>query len=453
MQARGTVIDFVTLKHELASRGELKEIGGPAYLASLGDGIPRTLNVSHYAGIVRQCSARREVIRAANQLARSANEHDVDVIESSLRDTATAVAALGQRQSVTPVLVNMAQIERQDVRWLWANRLALGAMTLLAAEPGIGKSWLALEIAARLTANRELPGGPPLAVPMSVLIMAAEDAPETTIKNRLQSLRADMGRVHFCVDKASPSGQREPLRLADSEIIERAVVESGAKLLIIDPMNSFMAGCDSNNDVEVRRVITPLLRIARTLDMSILGLMHQTKNTSSQAIYRTLGSIAFNGIPRVVLNVVADKDDSRRRWLFTIKNNLGQLSEDRDAIAYALVRNLFVWDTSQHVDHDALLNAQTIGKDAPEQLTAVEFLQALLNDEREKWPLIAAATIDMAKRNGIAPGALQRARRSLGIQSRKQGFGKQAEWRWYKPRALVSRRKKPTTRLPLSANS
>jgi hypothetical protein len=241
-----------------------------------------------------------------------------------------------------------------------------------------------------------------------------------------------MRRVHLFVDKVH-RGQREAVRLADSAVIERATAETGAKLLIIDPMNSFMTG-DSYNDVEVRKVLTPLLRVARDRDLSILGLMHQTKNTASQAIYRTLGSIGFNGIARVVLNVVTDKDDPRRRWLITIKNNLGHVSDDRDGIAYALSRNRFVWDTSQRVDYDALLNAQTLGKDAPEHVTAAEFLQALMNDEREKWPLNAAATVDMARRNGISPSTLQRARASLGIQSRKHGYGKQAEWRWYKPR-------------------
>jgi hypothetical protein len=124
MQSHGTAIDFLTLKHALAGLGELDEVGGPAYLSSLGDAIPRALNVPYYAGIVRQCAARRAIIDAANQLARAAHEQDVDVSESRSRETVKAVAALGQRQFGTPVLVNMAQIERQDVRWLWANRPA-----------------------------------------------------------------------------------------------------------------------------------------------------------------------------------------------------------------------------------------------------------------------------------------------------------------------------------------
>jgi putative DNA primase/helicase len=449
------VIDLVSLRDELQRRGDLDEVGGPAYVASLIDGVPRGTNVQHYARVVRECSTLRALIARVDALRALAFTRQTDLIDGAVRDIVIAAADVSANRSgtraETPILVNMADIERQDVRWLWANRLALGAMTLLAAEPGIGKSWLSLEIAARLTTNRELPGGPALGERVDVLIMAAEDAPETTIRSRLQSLGADMRRVHFFVDKVH-RGQREAVRLADTAVIERAAVATGAKLLIIDPMNSFMTG-DVYNDLEVRKVLTPLLRVARDRDLSILGLMHQTKNTASQAIYRTLGSIGFNGIARVVLNVVTDKDDPRRRWLITIKNNLGHVSHDRDGIAYVLSRNRVVWDTSQRVDYDALLNAQTIGKDAPEQVTAAEFLQALLSDEREKWPLNAAATIDMARRNGISPTALQRARRSFGIQSRKQGFGKQAEWRWYKPRGPRQSPKETPAGLPHGARS
>jgi hypothetical protein len=359
------VIDLVSLRDELHRRGDLDEVGGPAYIAGLVDGVPRGMNVRHYARVVRECSTLRSLIGRTEELRALAYARQTDLIDGAVRDISTAAADVaashhGATRAETPVLVNMAEVQRQEVRWLWANRLALGAMTVLAAEPGIGKSWLSLEIAARLTTNRELPGGPTFGEGVDVLIMAAEDAPDTTIRSRLQSLGADMRRVHFFVDKVH-RGKREAVRLADSAVIERAAAETGAKLLIIDPMNSFMTG-DSYNDVEVRRVLTPLLRVARDRDLSILGLMHQTKNTANQAIYRTLGSIGFNGIARVVLNVVADKDDPRRRWLITIKNNMGHVSDDRDGIAYSLSRNRLVWDTSQRVDYDALLNAQTNGE-------------------------------------------------------------------------------------------
>ena len=54
-----TPIDLVTLKEELTRAGEIDEVGGPAYLTSLVDGVPRSTNVEHYARIVKEKSALR----------------------------------------------------------------------------------------------------------------------------------------------------------------------------------------------------------------------------------------------------------------------------------------------------------------------------------------------------------------------------------------------------------
>jgi replicative DNA helicase len=175
-------IDLVSLRDELQRRGDLDEVGGPAFISGLVDGIPRGTNVQYYARVLRECSTLRALIGRIDGLRELAYARQTDLIDDAVHDLALAAADVSASRSSArgeaPVLLNMAEVQRQEVRWLWANRLALGAMTLLAAEPGIGKSWLSLEIAARLTTNRELPGGPRLSEGMDVLIMAAEDAPE-----------------------------------------------------------------------------------------------------------------------------------------------------------------------------------------------------------------------------------------------------------------------------------
>src|SRR5499426_1241464 len=69
---RNDAIDLVTLKEELGRSGDLDEVGGPAYITSLVDGVPRSTNVEHYAGIVREKSTRRSLIFAANKILSSA---------------------------------------------------------------------------------------------------------------------------------------------------------------------------------------------------------------------------------------------------------------------------------------------------------------------------------------------------------------------------------------------
>jgi len=68
LSERNEPIDFVTLREELGRSGELEEVGGPAYIASLADGVPRSANVEHYARIVKEKATLRNLIHSANRI-------------------------------------------------------------------------------------------------------------------------------------------------------------------------------------------------------------------------------------------------------------------------------------------------------------------------------------------------------------------------------------------------
>lgn len=74
LQARWVAVDLVTLKDELARSGELEDVGGPVYIGALVDGVPRSLNVEHYARIVKEKSTSRDLIYAANKAVEAAYE-------------------------------------------------------------------------------------------------------------------------------------------------------------------------------------------------------------------------------------------------------------------------------------------------------------------------------------------------------------------------------------------
>src|SRR5262245_56868544 len=76
LNERGHAIDFVTLKEELQRSGDLDEVGGPAYIASLADGVPRATNVEYYARIVKEKATLRNLIFAANKILTNAYEAD-----------------------------------------------------------------------------------------------------------------------------------------------------------------------------------------------------------------------------------------------------------------------------------------------------------------------------------------------------------------------------------------
>src|SRR6187397_85380 len=82
LSERSEPIDFVTLREELSRGGQLDEVGGPAYIASLADGVPRSANVEYYSRIVKEKATLRNLIHSANRILSEAYqaEDDADLI-------------------------------------------------------------------------------------------------------------------------------------------------------------------------------------------------------------------------------------------------------------------------------------------------------------------------------------------------------------------------------------
>src|SRR5438874_599504 len=94
LSERGDAIDLVTLKEELGRAGELDEVGGPAYIAALVDGVPRSTNVEHYARIIKEKATLRHLIFSANKILATAYEdgEDADVILDQAEHAILAIA-------------------------------------------------------------------------------------------------------------------------------------------------------------------------------------------------------------------------------------------------------------------------------------------------------------------------------------------------------------------------
>jgi AAA domain/HNH endonuclease len=143
-------------------------------------------------------------------------------------------------------------IERKRVEWLVPDWLPLGKVVVLDGDPGLGKSTLLLDIAARVTThgmhfnNKQGPVG-------TVVLLSAEDGPEDTIKPRLEAAGANPEMIIDLSDITVGDKQRPPEIPLDLDLIESVVREHKAKLLIIEPLAAFLAGSDANKDQEIRR--------------------------------------------------------------------------------------------------------------------------------------------------------------------------------------------------------
>jgi hypothetical protein len=339
---------------------------------------------------------------------------------------------------VSDDLVLVAEVDREQVRWLWPGRIPLGKVTVLDGDPGTGKSTLTLTIAAKVTTGSPFPDGtrPERA---DVILLSAEDDIGDTIRPRLEAAGADLARCWVLPDvhpppddKGKPRPPRPPELPADLDTLVGMVKDKQAALVVVDPLMAFLSGqVDSHRDQDVRRVLASLAYMATRTGAAVVIVRHMNKGTGS-ALYRGSGSIGIVGAARSGLLVAPDPDDDSRRVVAMMKSNLAKMPE---ALAYRLVNDELygaarvVWDgASRHTAND-LVRARVDEDEAPALTEAARVLKEILAD----GPLPAGNVKRMAATAGVAERTLHRARHALGVTARRQGWGPGAHYQWSMP--------------------
>ena len=330
-----------------------------------------------------------------------------------------------------PVIVCLADVHPEPVMWIWPGRLAAGKFALLVGDPGLGKSWIALDMAARLSAGRPWPdGAPSVSPPAGALLLSAEDGLADTIRPRLDGLGGNSSRIHH-VAILRAGDQERSIQLSDIGALEDAIAQTSARLVAIDPIAAYLGGTDSHRDADVRGLVSPLAALAERTGAAILGIMHLSKGTQRPAIYRAVGSIGFAAAARIVSAVAKDPERENRRIMAVVKSNL---SVTPPALAYTLADGQLIWDPSpvSDVDVEALLSAPTTPLAREEQTEADTMIAELLEDGAA-WPVDARDALAAGEARGIHPRALQRAAHRRGIAISRRGFGRGGRWIWHRP--------------------
>jgi len=326
-----------------------------------------------------------------------------------------------------PVLVRLADVQPEPLTWIWPGRLAAGKLALLVGDPGLGKSWISLDVAARLSAGLAWPdGGAAPAGP--VLLLSAEDGLADTIRPRLDALGADVAQIHHLA--VLRTGERDrAVQLTDVAALERAIRETRARLMIVDPISAYLGSTDSHRDAEVRGLIAPLAALAGRTGAAVLGIMHLAKDRQQPAIYRAVGSIVFAAAARLVLAVAPDPDRKDRRIVASVKSNL---STPPAALAYSLAAGRLLWEAEPvtEADVDTLLAGPAFPQH--DRRDAEDWLSDLLADGPMRSQLVQAA----AREAGLAWRTVERAKHRLGIAAtRVGGVAAGGQWWWRLPPA------------------
>jgi len=219
---------------------------------------------------------------------------------------------------------SLSEVESRQIEWLWPGRLALGKVTLLAGDPGLGKSLISTDMAARISEGKSWPDGSEIKQG-EVLIISAEDDPADTIKPRLEAANGDINKVKVLeaiLTMSDDCVKKEFFDLSNGiKPLEEVLSKGSFKLVIVDPITAFLDKIKSHNNSDVRSALRPLTEVARSYQVAVLAVSHLNKG-SEQPQYRVMGSLAFTAAARSVWIVIKDKNNLQRRLVLPVKNNL-----------------------------------------------------------------------------------------------------------------------------------
>jgi hypothetical protein len=372
-----------------------------------------------------------EHIRRARQRAREHNQG------SNSQASAPTAEYPGDPEPDAELGTLLSMVQPQRVDWLWPGRIPLGKLTILDGDPGLGKSVLTLDLAARVTRGYSMPleeREPGVdREPAGVVLLSAEDGLDDTIRPRLDAAGADVERV-LALDKIPDrdGGHRLPVLPDDAVFVRQAIERMQAKLVIVDPLTAFLGVVtNTHKDQDVRRALHPLTVLAQQMDAAIVVVRHLNKLAGGNPLYRGGGSIGIIGAARSGMLVAKDPDNPDRRVVASTKCNLARLPS---SLAYDLstadngaLRVGWIGESAHTAE--SLLAAPRDDEERDAVQEAVEDLRSLLTP----GAMAAKDVKREARRAGVSERTLNRAKSTLGVRAKLIGFGRDGTWHWSLP--------------------
>ncbi len=329
----------------------------------------------------------------------------------------------------------LSSVVPEEVSWLWPSWLALGKLALVDGDPGLGKSAMTLDLAARVSAGMALPDGAECE-PAGVVLLSAEDGLADTIRPRLDAAGADTSKILALATVPDENGHDRLLSIPeDLPLIEKGIRRVRAGLLVVDPLMAFLSGdTNSHRDQDVRRALARLAGLAERTEAAVLVIRHLNKAATNNPLYRGGGSIGIIGAARMAFVVGKDPQDENRRVLASTKNNLAMPPQSlmfslEEAESTSVRVN---WLGNSGVSAKDLLATPQDQDHADARSEAVEFLNEVLAD----GPVAANQVKEEAEEAGIKERTLARAKKAVGVISYREGAAGErgkGQWLWKLP--------------------
>ena len=259
--------------------------------------------VGEYAKAPGRCHCGRPLIARPGEMEPTCGEC------RSKPDACECTPVQQQAAGPLPKVVRLADVQPERIEWLWPGYLPLGKVVVLDGDPGVGKSTVCLDVAARVSTGSPMPDGSP-GTKGAVMVLSAEDGLADTIRPRLDAAQADPAQV-ITVTQIGEGPEARPVSIpGDLRVIEAVIAEHEVKLVIVDVLMAYLAGeVNAHRDQDIRRALHVLSGVAERRGCCVIILRHLNKSGGANALYRGGGSIGIVGAARAAFMCGRDPDD------------------------------------------------------------------------------------------------------------------------------------------------
>lgn len=310
------------------------------------------------------------------------------------------------------LFIDLDTIDPKEIDWLWEPFIPFSMITIMEGDPGVGKSFLAMQLAAQISIGGELPKGQKLDRGR-VLYLSAEDDAAYTIRPRIDAMGGDPTRIRVQGDFLS-------LDKDGLEALMREVKRKPPDLLILDPLFAYVPSSqDMYKPNVIRQLLSFLKDIAEAGDTAVLIVRHLTKAKHDKAIYRGGGSMDVIGAARSAFLVCEHPNDSSTKLVVHIKHNIAVRGPTQ---SYEICSEdggmaTLNWLGPSDITIDDLISSEGGSPPISALEEATQFLRVFLKNGPEPTTKVEKE----AAARDISEKTLERARRTLRVASKKKG--------------------------------
>lgn len=345
---------------------------------------------------------------------------DYDDLENPNRPVFVATTPAGERFDTAPL---QRFAPKEEIEWLWPGTIPLGKVTLIQGAAGMGKSRLALDLAARITSGAPWPNGETSVLPPADVLVVSRQDEGTAVTARVQRAGGDTQRLyHFrefeTYDPATETRDSRPISLPIDFIALEILVEQHETFLavIIDPLTDF---CSTPR--QFAETLVKLNDLAERGRLALIVTLPANCRIDAQGRLRVTSRWPTDNA-RSAWCIVPDPDDPRRRLFVAQRTNF---CLEPDGLAFRLGDKGVDWEQSSRISAD----------DPVGQLSASEvFLQELLR----AGDVPALTVYRSGAERGFNQKEMRAAGKRLGASSNRIGCGKGGHWSWSLPGPRVN---------------